>query len=315
MQKKKNYIKNVILFGITLLIFLIITNPTILFFLPKSTKNDLSNTWGDVFGDVNKVSSLVKLNWITIFQVITVILLMIVIINIIRFILSLVKPKTGKGKSIHSMVGSFTTYTGALISLIWCLSIIGINLSTIFASIGLIALIIGFAAESLIADIITGIFLVFEDEFNVGDIIEIDDFRGQVISIGIRVTCIQDNGGNIKVINNSNVKNILNRSKAQSCAVCDVPVSYEANLTDVEKVLADILNQLPAKYPTIFPTIPVYIGLQELSASSVNLRVVASVLEANIYNAQRILNREVKLGFDAAHVEIPYQQVVVHQAK
>ena len=156
---------------------------------------------------------------------------------------------------------------------------------------------------------------MFEDEFNVGDIVECNGFRGTVTSIGIRVTCIKDGGGNLKIINNSNLSDILNRSKASSLAVCDAPISYSANLEEVEKVLEKILDKLPEKYPDIFSTTPVYLGVQALSASSVDLRVCAEVSEANLFSATRIMNREIKIGFDKAGVEIPYQQLVVHKAE
>jgi small conductance mechanosensitive channel len=218
-------------------------------------------------------------------------------------------------QSILSMVDSFLSYASSIVGLVWCLSAIGINLSTIFASIGIVALVIGFAAESLISDIITGIFLVFEDDFNVGDIVELNGFRGTVSSIGVRVTCIRDGGGNLKIINNSDLRDILNRSKASSLAVCDAPVSYNANLEEVEKILEKILAELPEKYPDTFLTTPVYLGVQALSASSVDLRVCAEVSEENLFSATRIMNREIKVGFDKAGVEIPYQQLVVRKAE
>ena len=116
-------------------------------------------------------------------------------------------------------------------------------------------------------------------------------------------------------MNNADLRNILNRSKVNSRAVCDIPVSYKANLEEVEEVLNEILLSLPESYPEVFTENPVYLGVQTLGANSVDLRVCAEVTEANLYTAIRIINREVKLGFDRAGVEIPFQQVVVHQAE
>ncbi len=108
---------------------------------------------------------------------------------------------------------------------------------------------------------------------------------------------------------------MLNRSKAASKAVCDAPVAYSENLENAEKVLNAILDKIPEKYPEKFSKRPEYIGVQALDSSSVNLRVVAEVAEKDVFSAARVLNREIKIGFDAAGVEIPFQQVVVHQAK
>lgn len=315
MNKLSPRLKRIIYLAVALVLVVIVTNPAAMFFLPASAKLSLSDVWSSIFGNVDEITDTLRIDWISIFQIILVVLFMVLLTNVIRFILEHVKPKSGKLQSIFSLVDSFLSYAAAIIGLVWCLSAIGINLSTIFASLGIVALIIGFAAESLIADIITGIFLVFEDDFNVGDIVEYNGFRGTVDSIGIRVTSIRDAGGNLKVVNNSDIRGILNRSKVESRAVCDIPVSYRANLEEVEAVLEKILDKLPEQYPELFPSAPEYLGVQSLSASSVDLRVWAKVSESNLFAATRTMNREIKIGFDKAGVEIPFQQVVVHKAE
>lgn len=314
MKNLSSRLRRIVYLAIALLLVIVITNPTTLFFLPASAKKSLGQAWTNLFGNVNEITNTLNINWISIFQIIVIVLFMALLNNIVHLILDKIEPKNGKAQSICSMIDSYCIYAVVLVGLVWCLSAIGINLSTIFASLGIVALIIGFAAESLIADIITGIFLVFEDEFNVGDIIELGGFRGTVTSIGVRVTNIQDGGGNIKIVNNSDIRDVLNRSKARSRAVCDIPVSYAADLQEVETVLAEILTQIPENYPEVFQNPITYLGVQTLDASSVNLRICAEVSEADIFSAVRIMNREVKIGFDKAGVEIPFQQVVVHHA-
>ena len=83
----------------------------------------------------------------------------------------------------------------------------------------------------------------------------------------------------------------------------------------MEKVLAELLPKIRAKYPEVFPNDPVYSGVQELADSGVVLRIAAIVREQDIYKAPRLLNRELKLGFDRAGIEIPFPQVVVHQTE
>lgn len=303
----------VLILAAVLISFIILTNPSILP-LPQAAKDWLYNVWSGTFGNVEEITKTVKVNWVTVFQIIAIVLVLALVYNIAKWILDLVKPKTGRGRSIHSMLGSFLIYTVALIGLVWVLAAIGVNISTIFASIGIVALVIGFAAESLIEDIITGLFLVFEDEFNVGDIIEYNGFRGTVTKIGVRVTCIEDVGGNIKIVNNSDIRNVMNKSKSPSAAVTDAPISYSADLEAAEAALKEILKSLPEKYPDVFAETPSYLGVQTLDASSVNLRVCANVKEADVFNAKRLLNREIKIGLDKAGIEIPFQQVVIHNA-
>ncbi|MBQ9910119.1 MAG: mechanosensitive ion channel family protein [Lachnospiraceae bacterium] len=312
-MKKWSRPKRVLILFLVLLAFLILTNPSLLP-LPKSWQAWLLDAWTRLFGNVEDISKSVTIDWISLFQLVAIVLVMTLLYNLGKWILEKIQPKTGKGKSVHSLIDSFLIYAVTLIGIIWGLSAIGINLSTIFASIGIIALIIGFAAESLIEDIITGLFLVFEDEFNVGDIIEYNGFRGTVTKIGIRVTCIQDAGGNVKIVNNSDIRNILNKSKALSAAVVDAPISYAADLEKAEEVLNAILEKMPELYPDTFTTVPTYVGVQELGASSVNLRVVAHVDESKVFSASRLMNREIKIGLDKAGIEIPFQQVVIHHA-
>ena len=310
---KHNPWRKVIILAVILVLVLLITNPSLMFFLPASWREAMKNGYNSLFGDVDQIKRVLNIQWVRIFKVIVIVLFMMIVKLVLKIVMEKIKPKTPKGASIYSMVKSFSGYAIALILLIWCLSAIGINLSTIFASIGIVALIIGFAAESLIEDVVTGLFLVFEDEFNVGDIIEYNGFRGTVTNIGVRVTSIQDPGGNIKLVNNSDMRNILNRSRTNSNAVCDVPVSYAANLADTETALKAIAASLPEKYPEVFRTEPEYLGVQTLDASSVNLRFIAKVNEGDIYKAARLMNREFKIGMDEAGIEIPFQQVVVHK--
>ena len=307
--------KRIIILAVILFLFLLITNPSLMIFLPEAWRDSMREAYNGFFGDVGQVTKVVQFNWISIFKVIVIILVMMILKAIVRLIVTNFKPKSPKAASIFSMVKSFSGYAIVLIGLIWCLSAIGINLSTIFASIGIVALVIGFAAESLIEAIVTGFFLVFEDEFNVGDIIEYNGFRGTVISIGVRVTSIQDPGGNIKLVNNSDLRNILNRSRTNSNAVCDIPISYGANLAETEEILKGIAAAMPAKYPELFREAPVYLGVQALDASSVNLRFIAKVNEQDIYAGARTMYREFKIGMDEAGVEIPFQQVVIHQGE
>lgn len=300
---------------VILVLFLVITNPSILPFLSPEAKASVRGTWERVFGDVGKIAETFVLNWATVFQMGAIILMMIVLTGIVSFVLEHVHPKSPKGRSAVTLARSAVSYIATIAGFFWCLSALGVNLTTIFASVGILALIVGFGAQSLVEDLVTGIFLVFEDQFNVGDIIEVSGFRGTVESIGIRTTAIRDVGNNVKVINNSDLRNILNRSTADSFAVTSVSISYNADIEQVEKVIADLLPKIREKYPEVFLDNPVYSGVQELGESGVLLKFVAPVNEKDVFSAPRILNREIKIAFDKAKIEIPFNQIVVHEAK
>ena len=233
-------------------------------------------------------------------------------VQLLRFLLSLIKPKERKGLTLISLFSSLLHYVAALVILCWGLSILGVNVNAIVASVGIVALIVGFGAESLVADVVTGIFLLFENQYNVGDIVEVNGFRGTVKEIGIRTTSIMDVGGNVKIINNSEMKNILNRSDNISRAVSDIAIPYETDLEALEAKLPDLMKEIYEQRADVMLAAPQYMGVQQLADSAVVLRFVVEVAEKNIYTGARILNRDLWLGFRKLGVECPFPQVDVH---
>ena len=232
--------------------------------------------------------------------------------NLLIFILSLFKPKSHRGRTLVTLLSSLTRYVAALVILCWDLSIFGVDVTTIVASVGVVALIVGFGAESLIADVVTGIFMLFENQYNVGDIVEVNGFRGTVKEIGIRTTQIIDTGKNVKIINNSDMKNILNRSDNASIAVSSIDVAYSTDLEELEKKLPKLMAEIYQAHTDIMLSEPKYLGVQELGASGVTLKFMVEVTEENIFSAPRVLNRDLLIGFKKLGVEIPFPQLDVH---
>ena len=107
----------------------------------------------------------------TIVQLLVMVLFVLLVAELLKLLFGAFKAKSHRAKTILTVLTSLTRYVAAIVILCWGLSIIGVNVSTILASVGLLALIVGFGAESLIADVITGIFMLFENQYNVGDII------------------------------------------------------------------------------------------------------------------------------------------------
>ena len=245
-------------------------------------------------------------------QVLAMAALVLFAAQLLRVLLNLIQPKERKGKTLISLLSSLLHYVAAIVILCWGLSILGVNVNAIVASVGIVALIVGFGAESLVADVVTGIFLLFENQYNVGDIVEVNGFRGTVKEIGIRTTSIMDTGDNIKIINNSEMKNILNRSDNISRAVSDIAIPYETDLEALEAKLPELMQAIYAQRADVMLAAPQYLGVQQLADSSVVLRFVVEVAEKDIYAGARILNRDLWLGFRKLGVECPFPQVDVH---
>ena len=223
-----------------------------------------------------------------------------------------VSPKTHRGRTLVSLIASLVKYAAALVILCCGLSILGVDVSTIAASVGILALIVGFGAESLIADVITGIFMLFENQCNVGDIIEVGGFRGTIQEIGIRTTSVVDAGGNIRIVNNADMKNILNRSDKASISVCDIGIPYETDLEALEAKFPAMLEEIYTANGETMKKCPEYLGVQSLDASAITLRFIVEVKEKSVFSTQRVLNRALLLGLRKLGVECPYQQIDIH---
>lgn len=246
-------------------------------------------------------------------RLVVMVFLVLAVEKALILILGLFKQKSHRAATVITITQSLLRYAAAIVILCWGLSIIGVNVSTILASVGIVALIVGFGAESLIADVITGFFMLFENQYNVGDIVEVGGFRGTVSDIGIRTTSITDPGGNVKIINNSNMKDILNRSDHASRSLSDIQIPYETDLPAFEEKLPDMLKGIYEAHKDVMRSEPVYLGVQELGASGVTLRFVVEVDESDIYKVQRILNRDLLVSFREAGVEVPFPQLDLHQ--
>ncbi len=268
-------------------------------------------------GFVTKIFSLQDLKEVTfdlskVWKLLVVIFVVLVIANLITMLLESIKPKNHRARSVLSITASLLKYLAFIIILCWGLTILGVNVSTIVASIGIVALIVGFSAESLIADVVNGAFMLFENQYNVGDIVEVNGFRGTVSKIGIRTTCITDVGGNVKIVNNSDMRNILNRSDNLSYAVSDIAVPYGTDFEKLEKDIPGLMEALFEKNKEMFKAVPDYKGIQQLGDSGVVLRFVVNVNEKDIYTGMRVLNHDLLLGFRKLGVECPFPQGDVH---
>ena len=228
----------------------------------------------------------------------------------VKFLLTKVFSKNKRSLTIIKLLASFIKYTIAIVAILLILSAFGVDGRTLLASAGILGLVIGLGAQSLIADIIAGVFIVFEGDFEVGDIVVVDNWRGEVQEIGIRTTKIIDWGGNVKIINNSHIASIINQTKQLSIAVAYIGIEYGKPIPEVEKVIMDNLNKIKTRIPEIVEG-PFYKGVDELAESSVNLLFMAKCKEEDIYVVKRALNRELKMMFDENGINVPFPQVTI----
>ena len=231
---------------------------------------------------------------------------------VLRILLTLCLPLLKKSKGLLTILISVIKYAAVLVWLFFVLSSFGVDTTVILAGIGIVGLVVGLAIQPLLADIIAGLFIVFEDVFTVGDVIVVDGFRGKVVEIGMRHTQLEDAGGNIKVINNSDIRSMVNLTDKLSLVSIDMAIEYGESLERVEAVIAKNLDAIKHTIPKIVEG-PFYKGVSSLGDSSVNLRFFAMTEEDDKFQVERDLNRAFKLLFDKNNINIPFPQVVVNK--
>ncbi|MBR2989954.1 MAG: mechanosensitive ion channel family protein [Solobacterium sp.] len=217
-----------------------------------------------------------------------------------------------RGETIGHLLLSVVKYGGSLGALFYCLYLAGMESFNLLASAGLLSLVIGLGAQSLIKDIIAGIFIVFEGEFRVGDIVTINNYRGTVMDIGLRTTKIMAPDGNIKIYNNSEISGVLNMTKETSVASATISIEYGQDIDYVEAVLARELPKLKEKNDKIVDG-PTYLGVSGLGDSGVSMTVIARCSEQNVRGMNRFLNKEVLQIFYRNGINVPFPNVTVSQ--
>ena len=235
----------------------------------------------------------------------------IVFIFIATFITHLFDNKSRKAKTISSLIRSLIKYITIIVVVCIILIVWGVDVIGIVAGVGILTLVIGLGCQSLIQDVISGMFIVFDDYFAVGDTVIIDGFRGTIVDVGLKTTKLQDFGGNIKSITNSSILTVVNMSRMRSVASVTLSVSYNEDVERVEALIINEIEEIKKKVPNIIEG-PWYKGIDNISASSIDFLVLAFTSEDNRFQVTRDLKREFYLLFKKNDIQIPYTQVTIN---
>ncbi|MCI8735233.1 MAG: mechanosensitive ion channel family protein [Clostridia bacterium] len=234
-----------------------------------------------------------------------------IITTLILLVISKSFTKTQRSITVSRLVCNLIRWIVTIALVIVVLAVWGVDTTALITGAGVITLIVGLGMQSLISDVVAGLFIVFENEFNIGDIITVDGFRGEVISMGIRTTKLKA-AGNVKIFNNSEIRGVLNQTVEPSTAKAFIDIEYGESLARIDGIIAEKLKDL--KIEGIIGEI-VYEGVNELGASGVTLLFTAKCYEGDIFAVQRAMNKQLKTMFDENGINIPFNQIVVHTEK
>lgn len=215
-------------------------------------------------------------------------------------------------KTLILLLESITKYTLYFIAIIAIFSIFGVPVTSLLAGAGILGLAIGFGAQKLVEDVISGFFILIEDQFAVGDFVEIAGKTGIVQEIGFRTTIIRNTAGEIYVIPNGEIRQVTNYSVAEDLRVMvDVTIPYEENpgraIAELEKLCAMVKEEKE----DIITSGPSVLGVQELSTNGVVLRLMVRAKPMQHWGIGRYLRQRIKEHFDAVGIKIAYPHLVL----
>jgi len=214
-------------------------------------------------------------------------------------------------KRRNTLGGLFVTVLRVTVVILAALMVfreLNFEIGPILASAGIVGLALGFGAQSLVKDIITGAFIVLERQFSVGDVVKIGDRSGVVESLGLRTTILRDMEGTAHIIPNSKIDVVSVMTRDWSQFVLDVEVAYDADLDKAIEAIRRVLNEYAKEFPSNVLDKPQVLGVESFGDNSVKIRSTLKTAPSKHWEAGRIIRRRIKGEFDRLGIAIPFQQ-------
>lgn len=214
-------------------------------------------------------------------------------------------------QTLKNLSKNVLSYVLVFIVIMMILDTFDVPIRTMLAGAGVAGLAVGFGAQSLVRDVIAGFFIIFEDQFSVGDYIETGKIEGDVEVIGLRTTKLRSFYGQTYVIPNGNIEVVTNYSASNGFSMVEINIPYESDIVKVEKMIDDILITLPGKYDFFIGT-PEINGVQALELSNYVIRIRAETEPVMQWAGARAIRKEVKEHLFERGIEIPSPRMVIY---
>ena len=228
---------------------------------------------------------------------------------IIRKLFNFKHMKDAKKRTIINLIVNIIRFVVLVITAIIILEINGIDTKSLLASFGVAGIVAGLALQDLLKDFIVGMSLIFEGEFAIGDWVSINGFKGEVLPSNLRITKLRSATGEVKMISNRTITEVVNYSMYNTNLMIDIDVAYESDISKVK----DVLDKLCEKFKTEYELKDVKCnGIQELASSSIKFRITLTCKFLEQFDLGRFLRKEIVTTFKKNNISIPYKQVVVH---
>lgn len=217
-------------------------------------------------------------------------------------------------RTISRLLQSIISYAVYFSAIIAILSRLDIKIAGLLAGAGIVGLAIGFGAQSLVKDVITGFFIIFEDQFGVGDYIKINGAEGTVVEIGLRTTKINGGTGEQFIIPNGSIGEVVNFSVNNSKIFIDLQMTSDADFEKAESIIKKYLESLPDIHEELV-TVPAFLGVQNVKGTEVTIRIVAETLPQQQYGVARTIRRDVTKLFEENNIPMSHPKMMLYGVK
>lgn len=227
--------------------------------------------------------------------------------------------RTQRTKTLGNVMGSLATIVIYTIAMLMALAEFDVNLGPLIASAGIVGIALGFGAQSLVKDFLSGIFMLLEDQYGVGDVIDVGDAAGVVEAVNLRTTQIRDVHGTLWHVPNGEIRRVANKSQEWARTVLDIEVAYDTDIAKAMEVIKKVADQVWEDAPdnaTILEEPEIW-GVEGFGASAIAIRLAMKVEPAEQWATARLVRGRLKEAFDAEGIEIPFPQrtVWMHQVE
>lgn len=214
-------------------------------------------------------------------------------------------------------------FNGVVIVLIWLIALLmilsefGVSIAPLLAGAGVVGVAIGFGAQYVVRDFVTGLFLILENQYRVGDVVCVGTTCGVVETINLRMTILRDLDGVAHHIPNGEIKSASNLSKHFARVNLNVGVSYQSDLEKVIKVVNQVGQDLASdsKWKDVITDPPKFLRVDDFADSAVVIKILGETKPLQQWDVTGELRKRIKIAFDKEGIEIPYPQRVVHQVQ
>ncbi|MEZ5218236.1 MAG: mechanosensitive ion channel family protein [Ilumatobacteraceae bacterium] len=220
---------------------------------------------------------------------------------------------TARAKTMASVLKSVTSIVIWTIAGLLVLGEVGINLAPLIAGAGIVGVAVGFGAQSLVKDFLSGLFMLAEDQYGVGDIVDVGEASGVVEAVNLRTTRIRSVDGTVWHVPNGEIRRVGNMSQQWARAVLDIGVAYSSDIDRAAQIAKEVADAVHADPDFALKIIedPEVLGVERLDASAVVIRLVVKTRPAEQWNVSREIRKRLKKRFDEEGIEIPFPQQVM----